>query len=355
MMKPIYCSVPQIGHEEIDAVFQVFADEEMLVQGEQVYRFEEEFARYIGTRYAVAVNSGTDALYLTLKALGIGRGSYVLTSPLSFKATPETIKLVGANPCYKDVAEHTGNLYGTFTNVDAIIPVHLYGHPVFIERFVDMCERNNQVLIEDACQAHGAIVDNKKVGSFGRAGCFSFYATKNMTTGGNGGMITTNDSMIQEKTILLREHGGPLNTYEYGMNSRMNTINAAIGRVQLRKLDAFNKRRNEIAKIYNHELKHTDIQLPVNTKGRVYHLYVIQTMFRELLKNKLREQNIFTGIHYSKPLHQYPCLSDDISQRLPNAEYLCQTCLSLPCHPGLSDDDVHRVCDVITSVKEVTT
>lgn len=353
-MKRIYNSVPQIGQEEIDAVSQVFVDEEMLVQGEQVYKFEEEFAGYIGTRYAVAVNSGTDALYLTLKALGIKTGDKVLTSPLSFKATPEAIQMTDAMPCYLDVEKDTGNLDCMSGVVDAVLPVHLYGVPVCIPLFKDYCKEHNIVFIEDACQAHGATYDGKKIGSFGRAGCFSFYATKNMTTGGNGGMITTDDSLIKETCILLREHGGPLNCYEYGLNSRMNTINAAIGRVQLRKLDGFNQRRDEIACIYDEQLKPTFLCLPPHIGGRVYHQYVINSKHRDLIKKTLADKGVHCGIHYSKPLHQYRCLSDWVSQSLPNAEWFCQTCLSLPCHPGLTNDEVYMICEIIKNIKEVS-
>lgn len=352
-MKPIYCNVPQIGQEEKEAMLQVFADEEILVQGEQVYKFEEEFAEYIGTRYAVAVNSGTDALYLSLKSLEL-ENTFIATTPISFKATSEIIMLSELKPSYHDIDNHTGNLYKipNYYRYQCIILVHLYGHPSDFSLFTEHIEQNNTVIIEDACQAHGAIYNGKKVGSIGIVGCFSFYPTKNMTTGGNGGMITTNNEYIRDTCEAFREHGKPNNPYTIGINSRMNTINAAIGRIQLKKLDGFNKRRKEIANIYDNELKETSIDLPPDTEGRVYHLYTIKHQKRDLIYRRLRSKNIYCGIYYDKPLHKYSCLSLDIHQELPFAEQFCKTCLSLPCHPGLTDKEILSICDIIKTIKE---
>lgn len=343
--------MPVVDEEMEKEVLRVLR-EEFFVGGKSVEKFEEEFAEYIGVDYAVAVSSGTDALVIALRCLGI-KGK-VIAPPMTFVATIESIVLAGAKPKFADINADTWNVdpkeieKAIDKDVEAIMPVHLYGLPCEMKEIMDIAEEKGLYVIEDCAQAHGAIYDNKKVGSIGDIGCFSFYSTKNMTVGGNGGMITTNDKKVAEMAKLLREHGGS-NFAEYiGYNARMNTINAAFGRVQLKRLDEWNKRRKELAKMYHELLGGIDkIKLPVIDERHVYHLFVIEAEDRDGLREYLRSKEIFCGIHYPVAIHELKPYREYAEKNYPNSEYHAKTCLSLPMYPTLSNEELKMVCDEI--------
>ena len=344
-------SMPVLDEEMEKEVLRALR-EEFFVGGKSVEKFEEEFAEYIGVDYAVAVSSGTDALVIALRCLGV-KGE-VITTPMTFVATTESIVLAGAKPKFADIEEKTWNISPdeiekvVNKNVEAIMPVHLYGLPCEMKGIMDIAEEKGIYVIEDSAQAHGAIYDNKKVGSIGDIGCFSFYSTKNMTVAGNGGMITTNDKKIAEMAKLLREHGGG-NFSEYiGYNARMNTINASFGRVQLKRLDEWNNRRKKLARIYHELIGSIDkIKLPVMDKRHVYHLFVIEAEDRDNLRNFLRGKEIFCGIHYPVAIHELKPYKEYAEKTYPNAEHHAKTCLSLPIYPTLSEEELKMVCDEI--------
>ena len=344
-------SMPVIDDEMEKEVIRALR-EEFFVGGESVKKFEEEFAEYIGVDYAVAVSSGTDALVIALRCLGV-KGK-VIVPPMTFVATVESVVLAGARPKFADIDANTWNISpeeiekAIDDDVEAIMPVHLYGLPCDMKEILDIAEDNGLYVIEDCAQAHGAIYGNKKVGSIGEVGCFSFYSTKNMTVGGNGGMITTNDKKIAEMAKLLREHGGS-NFAEYiGYNARMNTMNAAFGRVQLKRLDKWNKRRKELAKMYHELLGGIDkIKLPIIDERHVYHLFVIEAEDRDGLREYLKSKEIFCGIHYPVAIHELKPYRKYAEKNYPNSEYHAKTCLSLPMYPTLSDEELKMVCDEI--------
>lgn len=341
-----------------------------LVNGETVRLFEKDFARYIGTKYAIAVNSGTTALYFALLACGIKRGDYVITTPATFIATANAITYIGAKPIFVDISlktytidirklEETVRRYKD--KVKAIIPVHLYGYPCNMDRIIEIAERYDIRIIEDACQAHGAVYCGKKVGSFGDAGAFSFYPSKNMTVAGDGGMITTNNEEIAEIAISLRDVGrskeDPYLHERIGYTARMNSINASIGIIQLKYLDKWNEKRRKIAEKYTQYLYGLgDIVTPPSDKilyspfrydliKSAWHLYVIRTKYRDLLKQYLLQRGVECKVHYPIPVHlQPPYRAMGFREGMfPNAERWSKEVLSLPMHPELTDEEIEYV------------
>ena len=350
----LYSSKPYINEEMINAAKKSL-EEEFFVGGKSVELFEEEFAEYIGTAYAIAVASGTDALVIALRCLNIK--NTVITTPISFVATAESIVLVNGKPKFVDIDSNTWNINpekiqsAIDEDTEAIMPVHLYGQPCNMKKIMDIAEDNHLYVIEDCAQSHGAIFNEKKVGCFGEANAFSFYSTKNMTVCGNGGMITTNDKRINDKAKLLREHGGAMFAKYIGYNARMNTVNAAIGRIQLKYLDEWNKKRRNLSNIYFKELQNIEeIKLPFNDKNAVYHLFVIEAKNRYDLREHLKSKNIFCGIHYPIPIHQLePYKIYVVKKQYPISEYHISRNISLPMYPILKEEEVKMVCDEIKS------
>jgi len=347
----IATSIPTVDEEMEEEVLRALK-EEFFVGGKSVEKFEEEFADYVGVDYAVAVSSGTDALVIALRCLEIK--DKVITTPMTFVATAESIVLAGAKPKFVDIDENTWNINPEKveefidSETKAVMPVHLYGLPANMGEIMDIAEDKNLHVIEDCAQAHGASYKNKKVGSIGDIGCYSFYSTKNMTVAGNGGMVTTNDKKVAELAKLLREHGGANNAKYVGYNARMNTINAAFGRIQLKKLDRWVKRRREIAKMYREKLNGiNEIKLPIISDEHVYHLFVIETERRDELREYLKSKEIFCGIHYPLPIHLLEPYKNYTEQSYPNAEYHAKTALSLPMYPSLKDEEVEMVSEEI--------
>jgi perosamine synthetase len=340
---------PLLGEEEKQAVLDVL-DSGMLAQGEKVKEFEKAWAKVVGVGYAVATSNGTTALHAALLGHEIGPGDQVITSPFSFIATGNVIKMVGATPVFVDISEETFNInielieQAITEKTKAIMPVHLYGNPVEMSKIMAIAEKYNLAVIEDACQAHGAGVD-RKVGSYG-TGCFSFYPTKNMTTG-EGGIITTNNLKLAEKLRKIISHGEEKKYHHHtlGYNFRMNNIAAAIGLAQLSKLSEFTIRRRENAEYLRKGLQ--DLQgviLPKEQAGHVYHQFTIRITSefgktREEVAEFLKEKGIGTAIFYPIPIHKQRAYGEYTEVKCPIAEKVAREVLSLPVHPGVSKED----------------
>ena len=327
---------------------------ESFVNGESVSKFEEEFARYIGTKYAVSVNSGNSALQLSLMALDIdGNIQKVATPTNSFIASANCIRMTNAQAILTDINARDGGIdVSSITEkVDAIIPVHIYGNPCDFDSVKTFAEEQKIPIIEDACQAHGAIYRNKKVGSLSDVGCFSFYPTKNMTVGGDGGMSTTNNEEIADKIKSIRDNGRKTkNEFDkLGFTMRLNTINAAIGRIQLKHLDEKNSRRREIVSIYKENLIE-DCILPENENGKsVYHQIVIRHENRDKIREGLTNNDIGSAIYYEKPIHLQPFYLE-YGYKLPNSEKFAKEVLSLPSYPSLTNDQLLEICERVNKV-----
>jgi len=331
--------------------------------GEEVEKFEEEFSKYIGVKYGIGVNSGSDALFLALKALGISEGDEVITVSHTFISTVDAIVRNGAKPVFVDIDPDTYCIDVTkieeriTDKTRAILPVHIYGHPADMELIIKIARKYNLFIIEDACQSHGAEYKGKKVGSIGDLGCFSFYPVKNLGGYGDGGMITTNNKTLANRLKMARNYGQSQKYYHnfIGVNSRLDEIQAAILRVKLKHLDKWNERRRELAQLYNKLLKDTDVILPVEKEyaKHVYHLYVIRHKERDKLQKFLMKNGIQTQIHYPIPVHRQKAYNNflDESIKLPVTEKICSEVLSLPIHPWLDFKKIEKINSFIKSYK----
>jgi len=375
--------------KELVAVFQKALRTGGFVGGSMVEEFERSFADFSETRFAVGLNSGTDALRFALMAAGVGEGCSVVTVANTFIATTEAISQAGALPEFVDVdegtynmdaeklrefieqqcsVEHNGKLISRRTNrvVAAVIPVHLYGQCADMDAIQELTERYNLVLIEDACQAHGAeyfsMRENrwKKAGSIGKAAAFSFYPGKNLGACGEGGAVTTDDEELAKKIRMIRDHGQAKKYYHdmEGYNGRLDSIQAGILNIKLKHLSNWNQSRRERARKYNELFAELETNAvtphePSWSKG-AYHLYVVQVENREAVQAALSQENIGTGIHYPIPLHLQKAYSR-LGYRhgdLPVSENAAQRILSLPMYPGISEADQVRVVEALThSVK----
>ena len=327
---------------------------ESFVNGESVSKFEEEFARYIGTKYAVSVNSGNSALQLSLMALDIdGNIQKVATPTNSFIASANCIRMTNARPVLTDIDAKDGGIdVSSITEkVNAVIPVHIYGNPCNFDSVKAFTEEQKIPIIEDACQAHGATYRNKKVGSLSDVGCFSFYPTKNMTVGGDGGMATTNNEEIVDKIRSIRDNGRKTkNEFDkLGFTMRLNTVNAAIGRIQLKYLDEKNSRRREIVSIYKENLIE-DCILPENENGKsVYHQIVIRHENRDKIREELTNNDIGSAIYYETPIHLQP-IYQEYDYKLPNSEKFSKEVMSLPSYPSLSDEQIVIISEHVNKI-----
>ena len=334
-------------------------DNEMLVGGESVYKFEEAFSRYIGTDYAVSTNSGSSALLLAFNAINTKIGDKIVAPSATFIATINGACLLGARPLFCEIgpdygisSDHLESMLDR-SKVKCTIPVHLYGHPCDMSSIEEIVERKKVMLIEDAAQAHGAEYKNKKVGAFGEAAIFSFYPSKNMTVGGDGGMITTNNRTIYETSNKMRDVGRKTRyTHDkIGYTLRLNSVNAAIGKVQLRYLDSWNKKRRSIANKYSRRLRALkDLILPPEDdrdRKSVHHMYVIRTTKRNLLGSWLSKNGISTGLHYPVPVHRQPAYRKFGENDLPFTDEWSNTVLSIPMYPDLSPQDQEFIISTI--------
>ena len=346
---------PLIGEEEIKEVEKVLKSG-FIAQGPKVAEFEEAFASYVEAEHAVAVSSGTAALHLSLLAAGVGKDDEVITTPFSFAATGNCALYIGAKPVFVDIDPKTFNLgpeliEGAITEkTKAILPVHLYGQPAQMDRINQIAKEHDLVVIEDAAQAHGAMIKDKMVGSMGDMACFSFYPTKNMTTS-EGGMITTNNSQMADMARILRAHGEK-ERYQHvilGYNFRMTDISASIGLVQLKKLDGFNQKRIENSEYLTEHIKGiAGIEPPYVSPEvkHVFHQYTVRVKEgkRNALMEYLNQEGVGTGIHYPIPIYKQKLYQDmGYDDNCPETEKAAFEVLSLPVHPGLTIEELEKI------------
>ena len=369
----------------LSSVFQTSS----YIMGENVKKFEKEFSDYLGVRHSISVGNGTDALIIALKALGIGAGDEVITTPYTFFATAEAISFVGAKPVFVDVRLDTYNIDETkieekiSQHTKAILPVHIFGQCAEMDKINSIAQKHGLYVIEDACQAAGAEYKGKKAGSLSDISCFSFFPTKNLGCAGDGGMICTNDDKLNIVCRALKAHGSgengeraynlinsiegsvsidnnvnntvynPKKYYNYiiGQNSRLDEIQAAILRIKLKHLNEYIENRRSIALKYNEGLMNTDLITPKEAPNNkhAYHLYILRSENRDAVCQKLKESGISTGIYYPVPLHLQKCYAD-LGYKvgdLPNAEYLSHRTFAIPMFPEMNDEEQKYIIKAI--------
>lgn len=345
---------------EISNKFEEIIDGSSFVSGKYVSEFEKEFAKFVGAKHCIAVDNGTSALYLTLLAHGVGKGDEVIIPVNTFIATAEAVSLVGATPVFVDNEEGTYNInVSKIENcitplTKAIIPVHLYGTCASMDEVVSCAKKHGLLVIEDACQAHGASYNGTKAGSIGDSAVFSFYPGKNLGAWGEGGAITTSDDAVAQKLRSLRNHGSKIK-YQHeiiGGNFRMSEFQGAVLSTKLPYLESWNEQRRKNAALYTQFLggnKKIILPLiPINSVP-VWHLFVIRVSDREALAAHLQEKGIGTGIHYPVPLHLTPAYSymGHTKGEFPFSEKFCDEIISLPMYPELSEKEIRYVADTI--------
>ena len=345
--------------EEINAVIQDILDRGAFILGPETEKLEEEFADYCGAKYAVGVDSGLSALKLSLRAFGIGPGDEVIVPTHTFTATAAAVTFAGATPVFVDAHPETWNIDPekieavVNSRTKAIIPVHLYGLPADMDRINQIAEKYNLVVVEDACQAHGAKYNGKRTGGIGHAAGFSFYPTKNLGACGDGGIVTTNDAKVAETIRALRNCGQTAkNVHELEpFNHRLDNLQAAILRIKLNYLDEWIASRRRIAAKYKDLLADSGLLLPLDPPGyqHVYHLFVIRSQNRDALQAHLNERGVGTAIHYPNPVHLQPFYSNGTDRRgeFPIAEKICNEILSLPMFPELTEEQVEVVASEV--------
>ena len=351
---------------ELDAAIQRVLDRAQFILGPEVAALEREVAAYCGTSQAVAVASGTDALELTLRACGIGPGDEVITTALSFFATAQTIASVGATPVFVDIDPVTYTLdpakvdAAISSRTKAIVPVHLYGHPADLDALLRIAQARRLAVIEDCAQAIGAALGGRRVGSFGLAGCLSFYPSKNLGAYGDGGMVVTSDGQLAERLRVLRMHGSRdrIRHDVISRNSRLDELQAAVLRVKLPHLEDWNAARRRHAQTYDRLLTQAGLSdqlvLPRTQEGagHVFHLYAVQCPQRDVLVKRLIERGIGVQIHYALTLPQEPAFAS-LGYRqgqFPVAERLAASVLSLPLYPELSEEHIRVVVQILSEI-----
>lgn len=346
---------------EIDNAISAVLESGQFILGKTVSEFENNVAKYLGVKHAIGCASGTDALMVALMALDIKEGDEVITTSFTFVATVETIVLLGAKPVYVDIEPDTFNIdpeqieKSITKKTKAIIPVHLYGHPVNMDPILEIAKKYNLYIIEDSAQAMGADYKGKKVSSIGDIGCISFFPSKNLGAYGDAGMITTNNDQLAEKIRMIIVHGSKIRYYHevLGVNSRLDAIQAAILNVKLKYLDEWNKLRNDFANIYNQLLENNFIKTPITKPyaKHIFHQYTIRVKSRDELSDYLKNKNIPHAIYYPIPLHQqtaYKYLSPS-DLKLPETEKAAKEVISLPMHTELTFEMQKYIADAINS------
>ncbi|HAV76066.1 MAG TPA: aminotransferase DegT [Anaerolineae bacterium] len=356
----IHMAKPQMGDEEKQAVMEVL-DSGILAQGPRVKAFEDGFAQMCEVKHAVAASSGTTAMHLAMLAHGLSNGDEVITSAFTFIASANSVLYAGAKPIFVDIDPRTFNMdvnqieSAITPRTKAILPVHLYGLACDMDPIMSLADKHGLAVIEDACQSHGAMYKGKKVGSFG-TGTFSLYPTKNITSG-EGGMITTNDPMIDEKSRVIRQHGMRVRYYhdELGYNFRMTDIHAAIGLAQLKKLEKFNAQRQSNAKFLSDNLKGVETPRVPDGQTHVFHQYTIRVPDgkRDALRTHLQENGVGSEVYYPVPIHQQTFYVNELGYKdsLPETERATLEVLSLPVHAGLTASDLEII---VSAVNEFT-
>ena len=366
-MIPIFDSkrqYAQYGEAAEKAVCEVMRSGSYIL-GKNTKALEEELAQYIGVKYSVGLNSGTDALHIALRALDIGKGDEVITTAFTFVATAEAIGIVGATPVFVDIDSDTFNIdpqkieEAITPRTKAIIPVHLYGQACDMDRIMDIAHRHNLYVIEDCCQAIGATYKGQKVGTFGEFGCFSFYPTKNLGTMGDGGLLTTNSESLRDRAIALRNHGGAIRYHhdEIGVNSRLDEIQSAILRVKLPYIDEWNTKRRERAHIYNELFSSCpDIVTPKELDDTycIYHQYTVKVPNRDAVFEKLHEAGIGAMLYYPIPLHMQKVHNylGMTKGSLPITEKNTEIVMSLPMFPELTREEQETVANTLIKLVE---
>ncbi len=345
---------------ELDSAVIKVLSEGVFINGPEVKKLEEEIAKYSGVKHAVALNSGTDALYLSLKVLGIREGDEVIVPAFTFFATAETVSMCGAKPVFCDITPDTYNidpvkLEKLITHrTKAIIPVHLYGQPAEMDLIMTLAKNNGLNVVEDNAQALGAKYRGKMTGSFGDTGCISFYPTKNLGAAGDGGMVVTNNSELAAKLSILRDHGS-VKKYahsEIGVCSRLDEVQAAILRVKLKYLEGWNEKRRKNAKKLTSLLKGVITPRADEQSSHVYHQYTVRHSHRDQLAEYLKANGIMTGVHYPSPLHkQEVYMKAGYMDVLPEAEKASREVLCLPIHPELSGEQLDYMIAAINNFK----
>lgn len=346
--------------DEVQAAVGQVLDSMKLFLGENVFQLERDFARFCNARHAVGVGSGTDAIYLALRALDIGPGDEVITAPNSFIATAAAICMTGATPVFADIDEETFTLdpqaveRAVTRHTRAIVPVHLYGHPADMRAIKAIAEEHKLGIVEDACQSHGAEYRGQRTGTMGDAAAFSFYYSKNLGAYGEGGMAVTNNRALATKLQLLRNHGSSVRYHHsvLGMNSRLDELQAAILNIKLRYLEQWNIRRRALALEYNKRLgAFPEVTVPVERADvfHVYHLYVVRVPNRDEMLEWLNKHGVGAAVHYPVPIHLQEA-TRHLGHRegdFPVTERVTGEILSLPIYPELALDEVNYICQTI--------
>jgi len=345
--------------EEVMAALEQVLESCEFILGPNVSAFEQEIAEYLGVKHAIGVGNGTDALVLILDALGIGPGDEVITTPYTFFATAECVSRLGAKPVFVDIDPITLTIdpekleQAITSRTKAVIPVHIFGRAADMLAIMDIASRHHLFVVEDACQSIGGEIEGKKLGTFGNAGAFSFFPTKNLGAYGDGGLVVTDDDALAERVRMLRAHGSKVKYHNelMGYNSRLDEMQAAVLRVKLRHLNEWNSRRRQIAHEYNKLLKDLPLEFPDPGKDgeHVFHLYTILTDNREELRGYLKSRGVETGVYYPTPLHLQPAYADlgYCKGDFPVSESACERNLSLPMYPELTDEQIHYVAETV--------
>ncbi len=348
-------SRPPVDEEIKQAVVKAVESGQYIL-GPECKAFEKEFAAYNGATHAVLTTSATAALWLTIKAFGAKEGDEILVPAHTAFPTIEAICFAGVTPVFVDIDDtYTVDVKDAAAKVTprtvGVIPVHLYGHPANLTDIQELCAKHKLWLLEDCAQAHGAAWQGKKVGSFGRAGVFSFYPSKNLTVMGDGGLLVTDDDEVAARCRRLRDHGRQSKDIhlEIGFNLRFNDIQAAVGRVLLRRLDAMNDERRRLAARYGAGLAGLPLLLPSEARGarHVYHLYVVATSERDQLAAFLKDKGIATGIHYPVPCHQQPAVAYLEPRPLEHTERVVEQILTLPISAGHRESEIDEVAAAV--------
>lgn len=344
--------------DEVLSILNEILESSHYILGEKVREFEADVKRYHGVQEAIGVASGTDALHLSLRALGIGEGDEVITTPFTFFATVEAILYVGARPVFVDIEPDTYNIDASLIEdkitdkTKAILPVHIFGHPADMNAIMNIAKRYNLKVIEDCAQSFGALINSKKTGSIGDIGCFSFYPSKNLGAYGDGGMIILNDPNVADEIRKLRNHGskGGYRHECLGYNSRLDEIQAGVLIVKLKKIDEYNKKRREKASLYSSLLSDA-LVCPVERSGcyHVYHQYTIRSAQRDRIQQRLKENAISSVVYYPIPLHLQDALKfmGHKEGDFPVAELASKEVLSLPIYPELDEKDIEITAKII--------